>query len=351
MRFHKEAPMAQLPEGCKLALDPSDDFNHEPDAVSNYNESMYFSVFDLDQGMGGWYRIGNRVNEGYAEMTNCWYLPDGRVAFMAGRPHIETNEVMNAGGMQFEIVEPFKRHCITYEGKMCVLERPWEMLEPSKAFRSNPVVPCRMEMEHTTITQCHGGEVVREDGRKLPTDSEKGFAKAHFEQFTQGQGTFTIGDETFELSGRGVRDKSWGPRYWQSIDWYRWLTIYVNPNLSMVATFMCTEGKMRVSGMLFTPEAVHDIEVGELHSEWDERDCQKSLRFSTTVAGVDYEVEGDVFSLIPLRNRRETPTGELLHTRIAEGMAHYTVNGERALGIAEYLDQIVDGRPSGRTDG
>ena len=72
--------MANLPDGCKLALDPSDDFNHEPDAVSNYNESMYFSVFDTQRRVGGWFRIGNRVNEGYAEMTNCWYLPDGRVA-------------------------------------------------------------------------------------------------------------------------------------------------------------------------------------------------------------------------------------------------------------------------------
>ena len=38
--------MPRIPDGCKLALEPEDDFNHEPDAASNYNESMYFSVFD-----------------------------------------------------------------------------------------------------------------------------------------------------------------------------------------------------------------------------------------------------------------------------------------------------------------
>ena len=33
--------------------------------------------------------MGNRPNEGYAEMTVCLYLPDGRVGFMFKRPHIE----------------------------------------------------------------------------------------------------------------------------------------------------------------------------------------------------------------------------------------------------------------------
>ena len=41
--------MSKIPAGCKLVLDPRDDFNHEPDDVSNYNESMYFSVFDSEQ--------------------------------------------------------------------------------------------------------------------------------------------------------------------------------------------------------------------------------------------------------------------------------------------------------------
>ena len=136
--------MSKLPPGIVLSLRPEDDYNHEPDAVSNYNESMYFSVFDPDRRMGGWYRLGNRVNEGYAEMTNCWYLPDGRVAFMASRPEITTNEVMDAGGLRFEIVEPLVRHRVTYEGKLCLLERPHEMADPGRAFRENPIVPALM---------------------------------------------------------------------------------------------------------------------------------------------------------------------------------------------------------------
>ena len=40
--------MSKVPPGFKLALLPEDDYNHTPDAVSNYNESMYFSLFDGD---------------------------------------------------------------------------------------------------------------------------------------------------------------------------------------------------------------------------------------------------------------------------------------------------------------
>ncbi|GAG25067.1 unnamed protein product, partial [marine sediment metagenome] len=89
-------------------LEPEDEYPHEPDEASNYNESMYLNAFDPTQGAGGWFRIGNRVNEGYAEMTVCVYLPDGRIGFAYGRPAIETNEVMDAGGLRIDVVEPFE---------------------------------------------------------------------------------------------------------------------------------------------------------------------------------------------------------------------------------------------------
>jgi hypothetical protein len=54
-----------------------------------------------------------------------------------------------------------------------------------------------------------------------------------------------------------------------------------------------------------------------------------------------------VLSLIPLRNRRVTPEGEELLTRITEGMTAYECDGLQGIGMSEYLDQIVDGVPVG----
>jgi hypothetical protein len=61
----------------------------------------------------------------------------------------------------------------------------------------------------------------------------------------------------------------------------------------------------------------------------------------------EYVVTGKVMSLIPLRNRRRTPDGEELMTRITEGMTEYRCDDEIGYGLSEYLDQIVDGEPVG----
>jgi hypothetical protein len=339
--------MAKIPEGCKLVLFPHDDFNHAPDPVPNYNESMYFSVFDPALRMGGWCRIGNRVNEGHAEVTQCLYLPDGRVAFMALRPKISSNERMNAGGLRFEIEKPFERIRVTWEGEVALLERPREMADPSRAFRENPKVSCRMDVVHVPAAPPVGGEIVRIDGAPIPRDPNKGFGRAHFEQFMAGEGTIEIGSQTFRVRGHGLRDKTWGPRYWQSIDWYRWVHVHFGEELSLVGTVTRDADGLRASGFAFTPEGIHEIESAQIESEWDADLYQTRLRMRCATAAQSYELQGRVCSLIPLRNRRQLPDGTWLHTRITEAMTEYTWNGRTGLGMSEYLDQIVDGRPSG----
>ena len=56
-------------------------------------------------------------------------------------------------------------------------------------------------------------------------------------------------------------------------------------------------------------------------------------------------------SLIPLRNRRRTPDGEELMTRITEGMSEYTCDGVQGYGLSEYLDQVIDDVPVGKREG
>ena len=77
--------------GDRVRLDPADEYNHPPEAVSNFNESAYYNIYDPSQGVGGWIRIGNRVNEGHAEVSVCLYLPDGKVGFMFRRTAISSN--------------------------------------------------------------------------------------------------------------------------------------------------------------------------------------------------------------------------------------------------------------------
>jgi len=341
--------MARAPSGFKVRLEAQDEFPHAPDAAANYNESMYFNMFDAEQKVGGWFRIGNRPNEGYAEISVCLYLPGGRIGFMFGRPKIDGNAEMNAGGLKIEVVEPFKRLRVTYEGRILLLERPGEMAHPSKAFRDNPQVSCKVELDYEGVSPMFGGETVKDDGTALEIDLEKSFAKAHYEQHMAAKGRFTVGEETFEVSGHGLRDKSWGPRHWQAINWYRWCPMNFGPDFAMMISLVAdAQGNARQGGMVLKDGAYDLITEAAIESDWDKDGYQTALRSRIkTESGASYAVEGKVLSLIPLRNRRKTPEGKELTTRITEGMTEYLCEGRVGYGLSEYLDQIVDGRPTG----
>src|SRR3954462_12505904 len=115
-------------------LTDADEYTHPIGAASNWNESRYIDFWDARARVGGWFRIGNRPNEGHAEMSACINLPDGRTAFMFSRPDITGNELV-AAGQRWHIDSPWDRTRVSYHGEMIVLTDPWELTDPKKAFR------------------------------------------------------------------------------------------------------------------------------------------------------------------------------------------------------------------------
>src|SRR6201996_6086410 len=118
-------------------ITPHDEFMHTPDASSNFNESVYVNFTD-PAGIAEWRRLGNRVNEGYAELSVCLYLPDGRVACQFQRPEIATNDGFDAGGLRYAVHEPFKELEMEYEGELLVLDDPEDLRDPRKMFETAP---------------------------------------------------------------------------------------------------------------------------------------------------------------------------------------------------------------------
>jgi hypothetical protein len=338
----------------KMRRLPEDDYMHEPESASNFNESRYYNFFDHAAGMGGWVRMGNRVNEGYAELTVCLYLPDGRVGFMFKRPKIEHNKEHNAGGLRFEVLKPYEEHRITYTGKVCVLTNPREMVEPRDAFTHNPHVDCAIDLHLSNVGPAQGGEPEWEEGEQKPDlDPEKMFARGHTEQHMRSVGTVTVDDQTFEINdGLGLRDHSWGPRYWQNVWWYRWLTVNLGPDLGFALTIAGDEaGERRVHGFLYDRERYGDdrwvaVRNAELESDYDGDWFPLKNRIKVLTDDHTYEVEGDVWSNIPLRNRRDD-----MVTRITEGMTRWRYGDLAGAGLSEYLDQVIDGTPVGTNTG
>jgi hypothetical protein len=338
--------MPKPPSGGTYLVDPQDAYPHEPEPVSNYNESMYFSLFDVPKKCGLWFRLGNRPNEGYAERTVCIYLPDGSVAFQAGRPSITDNRQMAAGGLHFDIIEPFEHKRAIFDGDVVLLRDPTVMANPSKAFKENPHVRARFELDFTAASPVIGGRPLNADGTEHVPE-EASFGRAHFDQFMHGSGWIEIDGVTTELEGYGDRDHTWGPRYWQSIDAYRWVHVQFGPDLAFLFTINWRRlPERQVSGIVFRDGTFYDVADATIVSEWDSDHHHRSLHARVTTDDESFDLTGDVHSLIPLRNRREFD-GEVKVTRITEAMTEYRYGDRVALGMSEYLDQIVDGRPIG----
>ncbi len=222
-----------------VRLDETDEYMHELGPEPNFNESMYINCFDPAQGVGGWFRMGNRANEGTAEMTVCLYLPaevDGgarSVGFMFKRPSIDNNDAFDAAGMKWTMVTPFEELRVDYTGKVVLLDEPEQMADPKAAFSNNPFDEAEV---HLTFTgqgrpSMFGGEP--DEPHETPGEE---FAKGHYEQLIAATGTIKVGQREWDIHGFGLRDHSWGPRYWQAPWYYRWLTANVDENFGFMAS-------------------------------------------------------------------------------------------------------------------
>jgi len=315
-----------------IRLLPEDEFMHPNTGESNFNESMYFNFFDAAQRRGGFVRIGNRPNEGYAETTLCLYEPDGSVLFNFKRPEIADNARFDAGGARFEVEAPFERLRVAYRGKACRLREPLAMSEPGRAFRENPFVAVDLELGILGVGPMFGGEP--EEHRA----GEMEFARGHYEQHHRASGRLEIDGRRFAIDGLGLRDHSWGPRYWQAPARYRWLTGNFGDDFGFMGSHIVRrDGGETRGGFVHRGRELVPVRHLEIDTEFagPERLHQRIRARLDCDDGTRLEVSGRVLSMIPLRNRREGQT-----TRISEGMTEWSCEGRTGYGLSEYLDQL-----------
>lgn len=316
-------------------ITPEDDYTHELGCEPNFNESMYFNFFDRQRGVGGFVRLGNRANEGRAEMTVTVFLADGRVLFNFDRPRIDNNDAFDAGGMRFEVLEPGRRLRTCYRGSAVELSEPRQMADPRKAFAENPRRRLAIDLDHRGVGPIYGNAADPGESGRLP---EQQFAKAHYEQHMSVVGSITLDDEKIAVDGYGLRDHSWGPRYWQALQSYEWLTMnFGNDFGAMVSIIRRGGDDVRIGGVVVRGDQADFIESASIDASYEANGLyhtgiEVSVR---TKGGEELDIYGRVKSFIPLRNRREGMT-----THVGEGMTEWRCGDRTGFGLSEFLRQV-----------
>jgi hypothetical protein len=312
-----------------LVLRASDDSMHESTGEPTFNESAYFNFYDPSANFGGFVRVGNRPGEGHAEMTICLYPPAGGAAFMFWRAEISSNDQFDAAGLRLEMPKPFVEQRIHYGGTCCLLADPLALLDPRRAFSENPHASVEIDLRYEALSEAFGGEP------RDPRPDAPDFARGHFEQHGHASGHITIGDTRHEIDGFGLRDRSWGPRTWQALERYRWLTMNFGPDAGIAAALINERSGREVHGgyIYRAGDPNRPLERVEIETRYDGDLHSGVTAILHPVDGSPERVEGRVLQMVPLRNRRDGVT-----TRIAEGLTEWRWGERVGYGWSEYLD-------------
>jgi hypothetical protein len=325
-------------------LDPEDEFPHKPDGSAVFNESVYINGFDTRLGMGGWLRLGNRAGEGYAELSVCFYLPDGRIACQFQRPPIADNAKFSAGGLDIAVRKPFERLDIRFEGEVMLVDDPGALNDPASLFKTAPRARADISWDVRGVSPLHGGRPVSDDQQ---TVYGRDFSLNHFNQHVSAAGHVTIGEQSWKFDGHGWRDHSWGPRTWQAIYSYRlFLANFDDGHGFMLLRITGSDGRARRVGVLMVDgryEAVVDLDVTtRWHNPLSPRTASIAVRTSERTA----LIEAEMLTVAPLRNRRKVGDTTLV-SRIWEGFTRFTWDGRKGLGMSEYIERLDDTKLKG----
>lgn len=325
-------------------LTAQDEFTHTPTAETNFNESVYLNGFDPAGRYGGWMRLGNRVNEGYAELSVCLYLPGGKVACQFGRPAIDSNARHHAGGLEYHVVEPLKRVGMRYTGEVMLLDNPALMRDPRRVFASAPRHACEVVFNAAGNSPLHGGEPV---SASQETMYGRNFSLGHFNQHVDVRGHIKVGADTYPLDGCGWRDHSWGPRYWTNIYHYRlFIANFGGDRGFMLLKITGRDGVTRRCGVLQYRGDYEEITDLDVWTDWTADKDPQQVRLGVRTARRAVRIEGRIATLLPLRNRR-TEGEQILESRIAEGFTHWQWGERRGVGMTEYIEILENGVPVG----
>ena len=325
----------------------SDERMHAVGDDPAWSESYYFNFIDPDTRIGMFTRMGFRPGNGWADALHAVFLPSNRVAFTYGRREIardltQYDDDLKAGDLTLTCLEPHQRWTIEYAGPAQDIPDASILLERRKARPDGWFTPARLEMalSFDCLTEPHFAAAG---------------ARGHFEQSGRVAGHISLGAETWQVAGFGVRDKSWGPRDWGAgsrqetpasqaapsgpSPFVNWFSMNFGEYAALGGScFRHPDGVMRGTG-------------------WMQRDGE-SINLKEVTIESDYATDSILHTAITLNAQTDggetiTIAGKVLNvcptkipmangaTFVNEGLAECTWEGRRGYGIAEQWHAVT----------
>ena len=335
--------------------------NHElmhPTADENaWSESYYFNFVDPVSQLAMFTRMGFRPGDGWADALHVVYLQGKRVAFTYGRRDIgadltEYNGDLTAGGLTITLDEAHKKWRIQYEGSAQDIVDASVLLQRSKLRPEGWFTAATLSMDLTfdCITEPHF------------THSEDGSTGAygHFEQSGRVRGQIKLSDQSWQVDGYGVRDKSWGPRDWgagqrntnkaskpifstagAADPFVNWFSMNFGESSALGGScFRQPSGEMKGAGWIQRDGLSKKLKNVVMTSEYDaDSILHKRVRLTGSIEdGEDIVIEGQVLSVCP--TKVPMPGGA---TFINEGLVQFEWAGKTGYGIAEHWHAVEKG--------
>lgn len=187
-------------------LTERDEHVHEPTDHPLWREGFYFNFYDAQTGLGGATDIALRPN---ADRKDIWLvLYQNRheiLVLQRAVPMTDSAEPLAAEGLHYELLDPFRRWRIHFEGHLTRLDNRSAPSAFTPQVPAGPREPVTLDLVYETINLPY----------EYPQAAHFAGAVRHYEQDGRVSGQLRIGTRDVAFTGYGSRDHSWGIRDWQ----------------------------------------------------------------------------------------------------------------------------------------
>jgi hypothetical protein len=323
-------------------LGHNDEFFHPGAGEPRFAEWMDFNFYDISSRLGGFFRLHHHPTHGFNEMTVCLYLADGRSAFRSERTGLGADTELVGGGLRVEVIRPFEELNVSYDGKLLLLEDPYALVHPERAYADNPQVDTTVRLTFS------GRSTLYEDSGDRSVARDASIAR-HYEQLSAAMGSVRVDDASFDVDGLGLRGHRWGIRSSTPASYRRRLTANVGPSFGFMGFDQGeANGARRRGGFVWDGTAFHVCDHLSINTSWTGAESvHHGIDLTLRDGDQAWHARGTVVSLVVRRHEEGEDVGNASTGRLTEGVTEWRLDdGQIGYGMSEYFDWIVDGKPT-----